>query len=113
MQVIHKQLTGNLLHVSIIGEMDALGCVETRAIFESLVETVNQESVSLDLSDVSFLDSSGIGAIVFLFKRLKAKGSELTLSGANGQPAELLRLLRIDQAIHVEWDAISLTKAAS
>lgn len=53
----------------------------------------------LDLSAVEFIDSSGIGAIVFLYKRLKATGRKMVLVGAKGHTAETLQMLRVDKVI--------------
>ena len=92
------------LVIELSGEMDALGAVEIRPVLEEAVDQDQSENVSLDLSSVTFLDSSGIGAIVFLYKRLKAVGRKLEISGVRGQPRELMELLRIHKAIPVSWD---------
>lgn len=57
----------------------------------------------LDLSTVDFIDSSGIGSIVFLFKRLRVQNRDLILRGVHGQPARLLKSLKVDQAIQTEF----------
>ncbi|MBL1277893.1 MAG: STAS domain-containing protein [Ectothiorhodospiraceae bacterium] len=88
------------LTVKLRGEMDALGCTKIRADLEQIVNTENM-NVIIDLNQVSFLDSSGIGAIVFLYKRLKAQNRTLVIVGVQGQPQELMKLLRIESAIPV------------
>ena len=92
------------VNVQLTGEMDALGCTKIRPQLETLATEHARQQVTLELSKVSFIDSSGIGAIVYLFKRLTAQGGSLRLVGAQGQPRELMELLRIDQAIEVQWD---------
>ena len=113
MQVSHEIQADGVIQVQVTGEMDAIGCGKTRSSFEEIVAASNEQAVALDLGGVTFLDSSGIGAIVFLFKRLKAKGSDLVIQGAEGQPRELLQLLRFDQAIRVEWSQMADQKTAS
>jgi anti-anti-sigma factor len=88
------------LHVDLSGEMDALGCSKIRSTLEEIKNKANQ-TVILNIIDVSFIDSSGIGAIVFLFKRLKEQGREMKIIGVQGQPQELMKLLRISSAIPV------------
>lgn len=88
------------LTIRLQGEMDALGCVKIRPELEKIADTENS-NIALDLSQVSFLDSSGIGAIVFLYKRLKARDRALVIIGVQGQPQELMKLLRINSAIPV------------
>lgn len=82
------------------GEMDALGCSTIRPDFEELIKQQHLHTV-LDINKISFIDSSGIGAIVFLFKRLKEQGRSMEIIGVQGQPQELMKLLRIDSAIPV------------
>ncbi len=113
MQVSHEQLSDGSIRICIIGEMDAIGCGETRPAFQQIIDESTEAMVALDLSQVTFLDSSGIGAIVFLFKRLRSKGSDLTIQCVSGQPRELLELLRIDQAINVDWNPDGMEKATS
>jgi anti-sigma B factor antagonist len=76
------------LDFKIDGDMDAHSMPSLRAAFEELAD--KQTDVVLDFSDVKFLDSSGIGGIVFLFKRLTAAGKKLSLTKVSGQPMRLL-----------------------
>ncbi|NTS76163.1 STAS domain-containing protein [Catenovulum sp. SM1970] len=99
MKVNTQNLNNNELLVSVSGEFDALGCQTTKTDWDALSELDQISHLILELSQVSFLDSSGVGAIVFLFKRLKSKSIAMSLAGATGQPQELLSLLRIHQAI--------------
>jgi anti-anti-sigma factor len=91
----------NELLIQLDGEMDALGCSAIRPALEQIADSDQINDVMLDLSRVSFIDSSGIGVIVFLFKRLKSVGRALQLVGVQGQPEELMDLLRISSAIPI------------
>jgi anti-anti-sigma factor len=53
------------------------------------------EDVVLDMSTVTFLDSQGVGAVLALMHRLKAKGLSLKIKGLQGQPRQLLFNLRL------------------
>lgn len=90
---------GNVI-IELSGEMDALGCSKIRQDLEAITKQQHQHTV-LDVNKISFIDSSGIGAIVFLFKRLKEQGRSMEITGVQGQPQELMKLLRIDAAIPV------------
>lgn len=48
------------------------------------------QDVVIDLSRTEAIDGSGVGAIVFAFKRLTATGGHLTISNVSGQPLQLL-----------------------
>lgn len=71
---------------------------DVRHQFEKLISE-HAGDILVDMSDVDELDSSGIGALVFLYKRLKTESRNLGLLGVNGKPDELLTLLRINQTI--------------
>lgn len=69
-------------------DLDAASMEELRPTFESLARSA--EDIELDLSAVRFIDSSGVGGIVFLYKRLRAAGHNLWLTGVSSQPRRLL-----------------------
>lgn len=80
-------------------ELDACTIEALRGELERLGDS--KQDVDLDFTQVTFIDSSGIGALVFLFKRLRTSKCVLRLHGVNGQPLELIQYLRIDKSIQV------------
>ena len=91
--------------IKLQGEMDAQGCTCLRPELEQIANSKLKHNVILNLGQVSFLDSSGVGVIVFLYKRLKVQGRKLEIVGVQGQPRELMELLRIDKVIPVSMDS--------
>ena len=96
----HDELQAEELRLIVEGSLDTLAVEIMRPRFDALVQ--EEHNVTLDLGSVDFIDSSGVGAIVFLFKRLRALGRELKIYGAHGQPLELIQHLRIDKSISME-----------
>ena len=45
------------------------------------------------------LDSSGVGALVSLYKRVRARGGEVVVLGLRDQPLAIFRLLRLDRVM--------------
>lgn len=84
------------LHID--GPFDAAAAARMRPLFEEIA-TAADADVVIDLSAVGFIDSSGIGAIVFLYKRLATAGRTLGLAGVQGQPLQLMEFLRIPRVI--------------
>jgi anti-anti-sigma factor len=74
-------------------DLDASYVSRVRPHIERLAEA--SEDVILDLSKVEFVDSSGLGALVFLHKRLVSKGHRLKVVGLRGQPLQLFTNLHL------------------
>ncbi|MDD7909228.1 MULTISPECIES: STAS domain-containing protein [Pseudovibrio] len=89
--------------ISMPKDMDAAEIDRMRDTLDSLAN--KKTDVTLDLAETTFIDSSGIGAIVFLFKRLSMAGCELKLVHVSGQPLRLLKHLKLTNRITVEGDA--------
>jgi anti-anti-sigma factor len=53
------------------------------------------DDLEIDMTKVRFMDSSGVGAIVFLFKRCRTRGYKIECIGLQGQPLKLLQHLGI------------------
>lgn len=102
MQIESIKQPDDTLLLRISGDMDAQGCSKAQPLLDELVTEEAMTDITMNLGDVEFLDSSGIGAIVFLFKRLRANGHSLSLTNVRGQPMEIITLLRINSAISVE-----------
>jgi len=81
----------------ISGDMDAAAMKTQRPMFEELAEC--GDDVVVDMSDVNFIDSSGVGAIVFLYKRLLESKYKLRLEKLSGQPLQLLTYLRLNDLV--------------
>jgi anti-sigma B factor antagonist len=83
------------------GTFDALCAPASRSALDSLVND-RRSPVAIDMSGVRLIDSSGIGAVVSLYKRVLAQGGQLSVRGLNGQPLAIFKLLRLDRLMAVE-----------
>ena len=81
------------------GEVDTYTVPEVRAAFAEL-PVASGTRVVVDLREVSFLDSSGLGAIIGLYHRTHALGGHLQLV-CSGVVLRLVRLMNLDQVIDV------------
>ena len=80
--------------------LDADTVARLRPELDALAANAN-DKVVVDLAQVAELDAAGLGAIVFLHKRLLARGRSLVLTSVSGEPAELLRALRVNRVIPI------------
>src|SRR5689334_22448244 len=84
--------------LSISGELDALTAPELRRELDRLVQARYKEVV-VDLSGLRLIDSSGVAALVSLYKRVRARQGTATVRGAREQPLAVLKLLKLDQVL--------------
>ena len=91
---------GDVTVLRISGSLDALSTPELRPTIETLVAEKRAE-VTVDLTDLRLIDSSGVGAIVSLYKRMRAVGSRVSVIGLKDQPLAIFRLLRLDRIFTV------------
>jgi anti-sigma B factor antagonist len=67
---------------------------------EALVERIDQgqRNIVLDMAYVNFMDSSGLGAVVFILKHLGHKG-RLHICGVTPGVMAVLKLTRMDRVL--------------
>jgi anti-sigma B factor antagonist len=75
-----------------------LGADKTVAFKEGVGRHLERGSASilLDLSQVVFIDSSGLGAVLSILKRMP-KGTELVICGATDPVMSMFKLTRLDR----------------
>ena len=91
---------GDETTLEIEGTLDAVTAPELRAVVDQLVNE-KRPSVTLELSSLRLIDSSGVGVIVSLFKRIRANGGQVKIVGLRDQPRAIFRLLRLDRVFPV------------
>lgn len=84
--------------IGIEGELDTMTVGDLRSQIDKLVAK-EPKRVEVDLSALRMLDSSGVGALVSLYKRVRAYGGEVVMVGLRDQPLAIFRLLRLDRVM--------------
>lgn len=64
----------------------------------------------LDMKDINFIDSSGIGCIISLVKVAKNNGSALILCNLNKDVADIIDLLHLHMILDIQPDLPSALK---
>ncbi|MFL5766494.1 MAG: STAS domain-containing protein [Actinomycetota bacterium] len=92
--------------VDVKGEVDLYTSPRLR---ERIVELVEDGHIRIvvNLEEVGFLDSSGLGALVGALKRVNERGGRLVLVCPEGSPLKVLTITGLDKvfAIHGSVDA--------
>jgi anti-sigma B factor antagonist len=87
--------------LKVAGELDALSVTDLRPSVEGLASE-EPKHVIVDLSGLRVIDSSGVGAIVSLFKRVRAYGGRFEVREVQGQPLSIFKVLRLDRVFMLE-----------
>ena len=78
-----QKAEGDVLSVRIEGEVDHHSAVSLREEVDREILEVRPKRLELDLSGVSFMDSSGIGLIMGRYKKIRPMGGEIFVSNLN------------------------------
>ena len=88
-EIISNPLRVNVLHSD---EIDHHTAAAMRADIDAAAAAQQPKVLRLDFSDVSFMDSSGLGVLLGRYKRVAAKGNRMYLYGANKTVDKLLKM---------------------
>lgn len=71
---------------------------------EEVLEVIERgvTDIRIDLSGLTYIDSSGLGTLVKINKTTKEKNGRLVLTGAQGLPKELFKRTRLDKVFTIE-----------
>ena len=91
------------------GELDMATSPQLREGLQRLVDAGDRQVV-VDLAGVSFMDSSGLGALVVMFKALRAVGGRLCLAAVQPAVRRVLTITSVDRVIDV-YDSVPAAEA--
>jgi anti-sigma B factor antagonist len=84
--------------LKIQGELDAMSVPDLKPALRRIGEK-RPTKVLVDLSRLRLIDATGVGAIVGLFKTVRAYDGSLAVVGVRDQPLAILRLLQLDRVL--------------
>lgn len=94
----------NVVKGSISGEIDAFTAPILR---EKLSEIELQEGLQaeINMADVSYMDSTGLGVIVAFFKNLNAINGHLKITGLSARLKRLFDITGLGEIMDIETDS--------
>ena len=91
--------SGSVTTARLSGEIDTYTVPAVRRAFEEIAVSRNGKIV-VDLREVTFVDSSGLGAVIGLYHRVRAAGGRLQLL-CGEVTLRLVTLMHLDQVMDV------------
>ncbi len=91
----------NTVTVFMEGELDHCSAQGIRRILDGCLQDGQVKTMILDMEDISFMDSSGIGVILGRYKVLRQRGGTLSVRNMNAQVTKVFRLSGMHQIIDI------------
>lgn len=82
------------------GLIDNAGGTQLRREVSELLDA-DIEAILIDFANISFMDSSGLGAIVTILQRVRTKGANLYLCSLNDQVKMIMELTKMDKVFDI------------
>lgn len=98
---IHVRGENELIKVFIEGEIDTFTAPKLREKLESINIAPN-DFIELDLSKVVYIDSTGLGVIVALYKKITRENGDLKLVGLSSRLKRLFTITGLSELITIE-----------
>lgn len=92
---------GERLTVYLDGEIDHCAAGELRRAIEERIAQEKTSALCLDFSNVSFMDSSGVGMIIGRYKTIQALGGCVLASGLHPPVDRLFHLAGLHRIIQI------------
>jgi len=83
--------------VRVMGDVDLYNVGDLkRSVFE-LIDEGEMQSLIIDMANVNYIDSSGVGALVAAQKKMKTQGGKFGLLALTDDVLNILKLATLDQ----------------
>lgn len=82
---VSSNLRGSTLYIKLVGELDEYTAGYTRHQMDRAFDSMGYKQIVLDLSELKFMDSTGIGVLIGRYKRVKQENKQIYISNPNTQ----------------------------
>ncbi len=90
----------NIERFKIVGEIDAFTAPKLKEKLNA-IEKVEGMQAELDLSEVNYMDSTGLGVFVGFYKIVKANGGHVRITGVNSRLQRLFEITGLNEVMDI------------
>jgi anti-sigma B factor antagonist len=94
------QRSNNVTTVTVRGSLDINTAPQFAEEIDRIVAT-KPATVRVDLSGLDLIDSSGVAALVKIYKGVRGVGGSISITGARDQPLSIFKLLKMDKVFNL------------
>lgn len=95
-----KSTSGNVTVIRVEGQLIVGNRQELKALVQDALEGGSRKFL-IDCSATGYIDSSGLGALVTISKKVREAGGELRLAALNDDLRSLFELTKLDALFHI------------
>ncbi|WP_417899944.1 anti-sigma F factor antagonist [Bacillus haimaensis] len=99
---VDLEVKQNVLCIRLAGELDHHTAENLREQASSIIEKHNISHIILNLEQLSFMDSSGLGVILGRYKQIKSNGGEMVVCSISPPVKRLFEMSGLFKIIRLE-----------
>jgi stage II sporulation protein AA (anti-sigma F factor antagonist) len=93
---------GERLEIILRGEIDHHSAVRVRTEIDEKISLMRPKKAIMDLSQIDFMDSSGLGLIMGRYMKMQAIGGVLLLREPNDRILKIFKLAGLEKIVNIE-----------
>lgn len=91
MQIKHR-VYNNVLYCMLCGELDENTANFTKETLDNLFDTLSFNQIIIDLSELNFMDSTGIGIMIGRYKKMKERNIPIYLCNPSKHAEKIFKM---------------------
>jgi anti-sigma B factor antagonist len=98
MEIEKSYQDGDVAVLRLVGRLNMVAAPRLKSDIDQTV-TEGRPRIVVDLSEVSFMDSSGLGTLIAGLKKARQAGGDVRITGVTQQVATVLALTNLDRVL--------------
>ena len=89
---VSSKIIGNTLYIALKGELDEYTANYTRKAMDNLIDNNTYQKMVIDMGDLEFMDSTGVGVLIGRYKKLKSTHTPVYVTNPNNTIERIFKM---------------------
>lgn len=89
---IRSRIYSNIMYVMLCGELDESNALYSKSTMDELFQQSGFNQVIIDLSELEFMDSTGVGILIGRYKKLKEKNIPIYICNPSKHAEKIFKM---------------------
>ena len=89
---VKNRMHKNVLYISLEGELDEHTAEYTRINLDNAMQSSSAVQIVIDLANLRFMDSTGIGVLIGRYKKMKDKNVPIFITNPSSQAERIFKM---------------------